>query len=80
MNLNHEILVNNIAKETELLESLEWDYEVLDELYKYLDDIFKSFYLNEDIEYWYNKWYNQFTNRLIDARKMTQTIDRRYSS
>lgn len=26
------------------------------ELYKYLDDIFKSFYLNEDIEYWYNKW------------------------
>ena len=26
------------------------------ELYKFLDDIFKSFYLNEDIEYWYNKW------------------------
>ena len=26
------------------------------ELYKYLDDIFKSFYLNKDVEYWYNKW------------------------
>jgi hypothetical protein len=26
------------------------------ELHKYLEDIFKSFYLNEDIEYWYNKW------------------------
>jgi hypothetical protein len=37
MKHNHETLINNITKETELLESLEWDYEVLDELYKYLD-------------------------------------------
>ena len=37
MKIDHNILINNITKETELLESLEWDYEVLDELYAYLD-------------------------------------------
>lgn len=37
MNVNHKTLINNIAKETEILESLEWDYEKLDELYQYLD-------------------------------------------
>ena len=35
--IDHTAIINNIAKETELLESLEWDYEVLDELYEYLD-------------------------------------------
>jgi hypothetical protein len=33
----HQKLINNVAKETELLESLEWDYEKLNELYQYLD-------------------------------------------
>lgn len=37
MKHKHKILINNIAKETELLESLEWDYEILEELYEYLD-------------------------------------------
>ena len=37
MKHNHETLINNITKETELLESLEWDYEKLDELYALLD-------------------------------------------
>ena len=35
--INHTVIISNIAKETELLEALEWDYEVLDELYAYLD-------------------------------------------
>ena len=35
--IDHKVLINNISKETELLESLEWDYEALDELYEYLD-------------------------------------------
>jgi hypothetical protein len=35
--INHTILINNIAKETELLESLEWDYEALEALYEYLN-------------------------------------------
>jgi len=35
--IDHKVLINNISKETELLESLEWDYETLDELYEYLD-------------------------------------------
>ena len=35
--INHKVLINNLAQETELLESLEWDYEALDELYYYLD-------------------------------------------
>lgn len=35
--IDHKVVINNIAKETELLESLEWDYEALDELYEYLD-------------------------------------------
>ena len=34
---DHTILINNVAKETELLESLEWDYEILNDLYEYLD-------------------------------------------
>lgn len=35
--INHTVIISNIAKETELLEALEWDYEILDELYAYLD-------------------------------------------
>ena len=35
--IDHKVVINNLAKETELLESLEWDYEALDELYEYLD-------------------------------------------
>ena len=35
--IDNKVVINNIAKETELLESLEWDYEVLDELYEYLN-------------------------------------------
>ena len=35
--IDHTVIINNLSKETELLESLEWDYEVLDELYNYLD-------------------------------------------
>jgi len=31
------LLDPNKLKETELLEALEWDYEILDELYHYLD-------------------------------------------
>jgi len=35
--IDHKVLINNVAKETELLESLEWDYETLNDLYSYLD-------------------------------------------
>ena len=35
--IDHKVVINNIAKETELLASLEWDYEALNELYEYLD-------------------------------------------
>ena len=35
--IDHKVVINNIAKETELLESLEWNYEALDELYEYLN-------------------------------------------
>lgn len=34
---NHRLLINNLSKETELLESLDWDEEVLQSLYEYLD-------------------------------------------
>ena len=35
--IDHKVVINNLSKETELLEALEWDYEILDELYAYLD-------------------------------------------
>ena len=34
---NHKKLINNLLKETELLESLDWDEEALKSLYEYLD-------------------------------------------
>jgi len=34
---NHKILISNIAKETELLESLDWNEDSLKSLYEYLD-------------------------------------------
>ena len=34
---NHKILINNLSKETELLESLDWDEDHLKSLYEYLD-------------------------------------------
>lgn len=37
MKENHKLIINNITKETALLESVEWDTEVLKEVYKYLD-------------------------------------------
>ena len=40
--IDHTVIINNLSKETELLESLEWDYEILDELYAYLDLHFKG--------------------------------------
>jgi len=40
--INHTLLINNIAKETELLEALEWDYDTLDELYAYLNVHFEG--------------------------------------
>ena len=33
---NYKLLINNIAKETQLLESLDWDEELLKALYEYL--------------------------------------------
>jgi hypothetical protein len=33
----HKIIINNVIKETQLLESLEWDEDILKELYDYLD-------------------------------------------
>lgn len=35
--IDHKVIINNVAKETELLESLEWDYERLEELYEFMD-------------------------------------------
>ena len=35
--LDHKVIINNVAKETELLESLEWDYERLQALYEFMD-------------------------------------------
>ena len=37
MKKNHKMLINNVIKETQLLESLEWDEDLLKELYSYLD-------------------------------------------
>jgi len=37
MNKNHKLLINNLVKETQLLESLGWDDELLQSLYEYLD-------------------------------------------
>ena len=34
---NYKILINDISKETELLESLDWNEEDLKSLYEYLD-------------------------------------------
>ena len=34
---NYKKLINNISKETELLESLDWNEESLKSLYEYLD-------------------------------------------
>jgi hypothetical protein len=34
---NHKVLINNLSKETELLESLDWNEEHLKSLYEYLD-------------------------------------------
>ena len=34
---NHKYLINNLSKETELLESLDWNEEHLKSLYDYLD-------------------------------------------
>ena len=34
---DHKILINNLTKETELLESLDWNEEQLKSLYEYLD-------------------------------------------
>ena len=34
---NHKILINNLTRETELLESLDWNEEDLKSLYEYLD-------------------------------------------
>ena len=34
---NHKALINNISKETELLESLDWNEDDLKSLYEYLD-------------------------------------------
>ena len=34
---DHKILINNLTKETELLESLDWNEEDLKSLYSYLD-------------------------------------------
>ena len=35
--IDHKVIINNVAKETELLESLEWDYERLESLYEFMD-------------------------------------------
>ena len=34
---NYKILINNLSRETALLESLDWDEEHLKSLYEYLD-------------------------------------------
>ena len=34
---NHKLLINNLSKETELLESLDWNEEHLKSLYEYLE-------------------------------------------
>ena len=34
---NHKALINNLSKETELLESLDWNEDDLKSLYEYLD-------------------------------------------
>ena len=34
---NHKALINNLYKETELLESLDWNEDDLNSLYEYLD-------------------------------------------
>ena len=34
---NHKELINNLAKETEILESLDWNEEHLKSLYEFLD-------------------------------------------
>jgi hypothetical protein len=39
---NHKTLINNLSRETALLESLEWDYDKLDELYELLDVHFQG--------------------------------------
>lgn len=33
---NYKLLINNISKETQLLESLDWDEDLLKTLYEYL--------------------------------------------
>ena len=37
MKENHRLIINNLSKETELLESLEWNEDDLKSLYEYLD-------------------------------------------
>tara|TARA_R110001583_G_scaffold62224_2_gene183262 strand:- start:455 stop:724 length:270 start_codon:yes stop_codon:yes gene_type:complete len=37
MKNKYKLLINNVIKETELLESLDWDEKELKELYSYLD-------------------------------------------
>jgi hypothetical protein len=37
MKINHRALITNVIKETQLLEALEWDDELLKEVYVYLD-------------------------------------------
>ena len=37
MKKNHKLLINNVNKETQLLESVGWDEETLKEVYNYLD-------------------------------------------
>ena len=34
---SHKTLINNLTKETQILESLGWDEDLLKELYEYLD-------------------------------------------
>lgn len=58
---NYKLLINNLAKETELLESLDWDEEYLSSLYEYLeihfsgDSIITPDILLEDIKTHYGE-------------------------
>ena len=61
MNKKHKIVINNLAKETELLESLEWNEDHLKSLYEYLDihftgdSIITPDLLLEDIKHHYGE-------------------------
>ena len=58
---NHKLIINNLSKETELLESLDWNEEHLESLYEYLDihfngdSIITPDLLLEDIEKHYGE-------------------------